>query len=430
MHLSHLSKAIPASPDIIRLKYYLLLFLCLLISLRVNAQDIESIKRTRHRFAQSTIGLDFQYGLRDSQQEYQLLEGGLKEKNTLASLSSLRLLIGGTHFWGHADFYLAFPIIRDRAAMFFTGIETGGRIYPWPIRHYAVRPFMGVAFNEQFYKQKEGPLVRWFAAPVSTGLTWSNGNNLFEVYLKQDLGGRPTYYLSSSQTTSSVFPRTVIGVGYKRKFDTTVSAEKDWESGRTKIITDTLAARRKLSGITIGAGPSSSFFLRPSTHNSGDLDYVGEHISSGTFADIAVGWYSHRPDMQFQLSWRPVSSKVEAYGFQQSFHRNSLAAESYKFLFDYHGFSFFTGPSLSYESWKFIEQRNGNNIRQIKKNRWQPGVVFGWDIRPNRIQTFYLRTHLRWYPGMKLNTGDGKAMHFDQLEFNYIQLVLFPGRMF
>jgi hypothetical protein len=134
--------------------------------------------------------------------------------------------------------------------------------------------------------------------------------------------------------------------------------------------------------------------------------------------------------MQFQLSWRPVSSKVEAYGFQQSFHRNSLAAEAYKFLFDYHGFCFFTGPSLSYESWKFSERLNENNIQQIKKKRWQPGVVFGWDIRPNRIQSFYLRTHLRWYPGMKLNTEDGKAMHFDQLEFNYIQLVLFPGRMF
>lgn len=429
MHLQFPTPPVPLSPGYHLLKYFAFFF-CLMLVGQTKAQNPEPEKRTRHRFAQSTFGLDIQYGLEDSKQEYQLMNGNLQTKNTAASLSALRLLIGGTHFWGHADFYLAFPVIRDKAATFFSGVETGGRLYPWPIQHHALRLFAGVSLSEQFYQQKNGPLRRWFAAPVSAGITWTAGNNLFEVYLKQDVGNRPEYYLSSTQTTSAVFPRTIIGLGYKRRFDTTLSAEKDWESGRTKMITDTLAARRKLSGITVGVGPSTSFFLRTSSHNSGDLEYVGEHTSSSTFADIAVGWYSHRPDMQFQLAWRPLSSKIEAYGFQQSYHRNSIAAEAYKFLFDFHGFYFFTGPTLSYESWKFNERMNETDIRKVKTNRWQPGVVFGWDIRPNRIQTFYLRTHLRWYPGMKLKTEEGRAMNFDQLEFNYIQLVFFPGRMF
>ncbi len=269
MHPTNLSKSNPASPDIFRLNYFIL-FLCMMISRQLNAQDIDTIKRTRHRFAQSTLGLDLQYGFNDSQQEYQLLNGNLEAKKTAASLSAIRLLIGGTHFWGHVDFYLAFPLIRNKVSTSFSGVETGGRVYPWPIQHHALRPFAGVSLSEQFYQQKNGPLRRWFAAPISAGITWTTGNNLFELYLKQDVGNRPEYYLSSTQTTSAVFPRTIIGLGYKRRFDTTLSAEKDWESGRTKMITDTLAARRRLSGITVGVGPSTSFFLRTSSHNSGD----------------------------------------------------------------------------------------------------------------------------------------------------------------
>lgn len=401
-----------------------------MISFQLEGQVTDTLMRTRHRFAQSTVGLDFQYGDPAAEKEHQLLNGNLVAKNSSTPLSAMRLLIGGTHFWGHADFYLAFPIMRDKAANFSSGVETGGRFYPWPIRQQAIRPFAGISLNEQFYRQKDGPLRRWFAAPVSAGLTWCSGNNLFEFYIKQDFSKRPAYYLSQTQTSTAVFPSTILGIGYKRRFDTTIGAEKDWESGRTKIITDTLAARRKLSGLTIGVGPSTSFFLRPSSHNSGNLDYIGEHISSATFADVAVGWYSHRPDIQFQISWRPITSKVEAYGFEQLYRRNSFAAETYKFLFDYHGFCFFAGPTLSYETWKFSERFKETDLVKMNKDRWQPGVVFGWDIRPNRLQTFYLRTHLRWYPGMKLTTDDKKAMHFDQLEFNYIQLVVFPGRMF
>jgi hypothetical protein len=58
------------------------------------------------------------------------------------------------------------------------------------------------------------------------------------------------------------------------------------------------------------------------------------------------------------------------------------------------------------------------------------GIVFGWDIRPNRIQSILLRTNLRWTPGLGISVANKGTMFLDQLEFNFIQVVIFPGRIF
>lgn|GEM_PF-3041299 len=58
----------------------------------------------------------------------------------------------------------------------------------------------------------------------------------------------------------------------------------------------------------------------------------------------------------------------------------------------------------------------------------QLGLSAGWDIRPDRLQRWYLRTSLRYFPGMKLKLPDGSSQRVDQLEVNFIQLVVLPGR--
>jgi hypothetical protein len=89
----------------------------------------------------------------------------------------------------------------------------------------------------------------------------------------------------------------------------------------------------------------------------------------------------------------------------------------------------FVGPSVSYE-WLFAEQNNGSNKYQGQFDGVKPGLTFGWDIRPNRIQTWYLRTNLRWTPNLNVVMDNGGTMRLSQLEFNFIQLVIFPERMF
>jgi len=69
-------------------------------------------------------------------------------------------------------------------------------------------------------------------------------------------------------------------------------------------------------------------------------------------------------------------------------------------------------------------------IRDPRREKWAAGITFGWDIRPNRAQYFLLRTNLRWYPKLELSVVEGQAVSLNALEFNFIQLVVFPGRMF
>jgi hypothetical protein len=96
---------------------------------------------------------------------------------------------------------------------------------------------------------------------------------------------------------------------------------------------------------------------------------------------------------------------------------------------DYHGFVVFIGPALSLEWLNLTETKQQEvtigNFRGLK-----PGITFGWDIRPNRLQAWYLRTNLRYFPNLGVRMPDDQHVPFDNIEFNFIQWVVFPGRMF
>jgi hypothetical protein len=100
-------------------------------------------------------------------------------------------------------------------------------------------------------------------------------------------------------------------------------------------------------------------------------------------------------------------------------------------LFDYHGFVPFVGPIISYESLSFEETDLGVKVRDVSDDMLGLGVTFGWDIRPNDLQSWVLRTNLRYYPGLQLDIpGTEETVPFRNLEFNFIQLIIYPGRMF
>ena len=70
-------------------------------------------KQTRYRFAQTTIGLDLQRS--QNGQSFFLDNDERIQSVSLPSVTKPRLIIGGTHFWGHADFYIAIPLTFPRA---------------------------------------------------------------------------------------------------------------------------------------------------------------------------------------------------------------------------------------------------------------------------------------------------------------------------
>ena len=64
---------------------------------------------TRYRFAQTTIGIDYRFYLNYGSESSTLNSSGAIEKFKLKNQDEVRLKIGATHFWGHADFYVVDP---------------------------------------------------------------------------------------------------------------------------------------------------------------------------------------------------------------------------------------------------------------------------------------------------------------------------------
>ena len=384
--------------------------------------------KTRHRFAQMTLGLDTKISMGTSAYSYRISEQNEIVKFNLNNQYSSRLIIGGTHFWGHADFYIAIPVVNWNNSGFSEGVETGFRYFPWQIKNKKIRPFIGTAFLRNIYTQGEGADLASYKFPFTGGLAYNRGSHLFEIGAGYNFDNKDNYFISTTQQTPLNMHNYWISFGYKWMIETTLSAEKDWKSGRTQAVTDTLAKYKKLNGLTLSVGPSAAIYLKDSDYLTDLAPYAEQHTTS-IFPEFGVGYYWHNPDIQVQLVYRKSKSEVEAFNFKQAAERKALTAEAYKFVGDYHGFAPFIGLALSYEQLTVNQSGSGlssnNNFEGVK-----PGITVGWDIRPNRIQSFYLRTHLRYFPNMNVDMGANNTISLDQLEFNFIELVVFPGRIF
>jgi len=381
----------------------------LFASAAADAQVYLEGGNTRHRFAQMTLGADART----------MPASG---SSVADALHEMRFIIGGTHFWGHADFFVAIPVRRLGDSPFRTRVETGARYYPWRLTRGALRPWLGASLMSVAYEQGDGPTqgrVRW---PVSAGLTYQTGDHLFTLGVGAvDYAAR----YPDSPTTSvpiEMHPRS-FSIGYTRVFDTTLGAEADWASGATAARVEQRLADGSLGGLTVGIGPSSAFFPRESEHLR-EVGFAGQHRNARVFADLGVGYHFPRPDIHVGVAYRQNSSDVGAYGYAHDASRRAITLEAFKFLFDYHGFVPYIGPHLSHEQLSVRGSVRGD------ASLWRPGVTFGWDIRPDRLQAMILRTNLRYTPNLNVAVTGGRNVALDQVEFNFIQFVIFPRRFF
>lgn len=390
------------------------------------SQPYAGDKHTRHRFAQLNVGIDARTLPGGSSYSHLPNATGLARRSPLGTVTETRLIIGGTHFWGHADFFIAIPIYATGNGT-RTGPETGARIYPWPIAHNHIRPYGAISVVPVSYSQGDGPLSVKMRTPVGAGFTYCSGRHLIDMGVSWYYRNNIRYYISPMSEANVQQQQMAISIGYKWMLETTASAEKNWENGITKAITDTLARRKRLNGLTMAAGPSAAFYTRSSSHNS-SMPYLGQHKTARIYADIGVGYYWHRPDIQANIAWRRYGSEIAAYGTTQNTTRRSVALECYKFLGDYHGFVPFAGPALSHEKLVVNESTAAGDTRQ-QAQKICPGFTFGWDIRPDRLQVFYLRTNIRYFPRLAVPMSSKGEVAMDALEVNFIQLVIFPGRL-
>jgi len=272
------------------------------------------------------------------------------------------------------------------------------------------------------YEQGDGPRIGRMTMPLSAGLTYERAGHLVTLGVgRNDFEAR--YPLDAVARADVRMHPTWISLGYTRSVETTLSAEPDWMSGQTAAKTTRALAARSIGGLNVSIGPSSAFFLRESSHLRA-VGTAGQHLAPAIFPEFGAGWYFANPDVQLNLALRRNSSDVGGYGYAHTAQRTSIAAEAVAFLFDYNGFVPFIGPHVSHDWLRVTGDASG------RASRFAPGLTFGWDIRPNRLQSFVLRTSLRWTPGLSVRVQDGRRVAFDQLEFNFIQFVLYPSRMF
>ena len=397
----------------------------LLCSLECIGQTYIEGGKTRHRFAQSYIGTQ----LRFIPSNGSSISPAYNDQSKLEGVAQSTISIGGTHFWGHVDFFINIPVISWTSSTYYPRVETGMKLFPWQLEHKKVRPFLGAFWMPSRVKTDLGAPAERHEFPIIAGLGYMRGNYLLEIQGGYSFTGKTEYYTGLAQVNHIQTNPLQVSIGVKWILDTTLSAEPDWQSGKTKILTDTLTKLRRLNSWTVGIGPSSAFFLSESDHVTDHTPFMHQHKLNNIFPEFGLGYYWHKPDIQLNLAFRAIRNNKEGLGWKQQTNRRSLSLEGYKFLADYHGFVPFIGPSINSEWLNLQETMPDGTSVNYSTQLIRPGVTFGWDIRPNRLQSFYLRTNLRWVPNLNVATYSGKTFNFSQLEFNFIQAVFLLNRM-
>jgi hypothetical protein len=411
------------------LKNHLFIFLCLLIAVS-KAQVYQEGGHTRHRFAQLNVGLDCSHFPSGAATTYQLNVSGQYAPQKMDGMSQARLIIGGTHFWGKADFFVSIPILQFMNKSIKQEVETGGKFFFTRLKHHRISPFVGAAFLYGGFRSGQGGHFERAQFPLSTGFSFLHGAWMVDFGLSYFWNQSFNYYFEKELWRKIETPALRFSIGIKWMMETTLSAEKDWQSGRTQLLTDTLAKLKRLNGITLAIGPSSAFFTRSSGFIAQERPFLYQHKTVGIFPEFGLGYYFHSPDLQLNLVYRKSKSVKEAFGVQQQLTRRSFGFEAYKFLGDYHGFVPFAGIVVGRERIGFTETDSTMINHALEEKLIRAGIVFGWDIRPNRIQSILLRTNLRWTPNLGISLAGKGKMFLDQLEYDFIQLVIFPGRIF
>ncbi len=419
-----------------------LVILCWIAISVTNAQ-VYIEKQTRHRFAQLSIGYEYTTSLGGSA----AFRNGNNQLETFDfnSSTSNKLIIGGTHFWGHADFYFAVygfggksGIIRntDYTSLHGSGYETVFKYYPWRIEHNKLRPFIGTGIVPYNYRQNDNRAAfgfatskRFYRSPLITGITFNHKKHLLNVSLFYNFASKIDYFISRTEQIHVKTPPLYLSFGYKLFIDTTLPHEKKWETGEAQNTTKEWAAKGKLDGFFVGIGPSTGYGLGKSSYNLENRPYLN-NFDAPIMADVALGYFWHKPNLNANISWRTYRSGKSGFGAVQNIKRNSFALELSRGLFDYKGFVPLLGPILSYEILSARERFEGVETFNVQQKKLSYGIIFGWDIRPTHKDWWYLRTNLRYFPNLKINVKDGLNLSAGVLEFNFIQLVLYPKRMF
>lgn len=350
-----------------------------------------------------------------------------------------RLTIGGLHFWNHADFYVTFPLgfslgktpSFTKSYSQIESVETGFKIYPWAAKPERVVPYVGISFQPLLFKYElkgsdykyGGANFERFVTPVQVGLSYVNNNTIMSLSARYNWKNKFDYYTSPTELATTEINAFNVGFAFLKYIDSDKNLATEKAADRLNRSYHLLDKIEALSSWYWAIGPSTALQMSKSPYYKKYHPYFYTEMSNSFIVpEVAIGKYFHKKDFNINAAFRYMWWKQDAFETEVKTNRLSMAIESYKFLFDYHGFVPFVGPTVNFDRINFNE--NGNSISQNKIN---VGVVFGWDIRVIKTGSSLLRTNLRYIPNHHIKVKGEKVM-FDHLEFNFIQYVKFFGR--
>ncbi|HAA19573.1 MAG TPA: hypothetical protein DCP28_12680 [Cytophagales bacterium] len=390
--------------------------------------------KTQHRFAQTYLGLNTQ--IMPSSGE--LLWKG--ERRPFPALYSPRLTIGGMHFWGKVDFNINVPLTflgnhqldETSEIDFRPGAELSARYYPWRMEYGKVRPYAGISLNDMILEISDEAMgyrqELWVTTSLLGGLSYARNDwqvNAEVMWMPQT---DREFYADQLTPYTMQLPSTYFSVGVVKYFEGTLHEEERIEE--SSALEAKLTKERKINTFSIGIAPSGSYFLRAPNYSDAARQSIARH--KGTFNwEFGLGYLFHKPGIHVGLAFRDYDSHLESYGLEHVIRRQSLALEAFKYVWNMHGFRPYIGPSIGLERWATAEFDNDEQVGETQRTSMvSPGILFGWDIVPSPVDTWLLRTNLRYYPFQEVRDIEGKKSRVDQFEFNFIQLVIYPNRIY
>ncbi|MBK6564406.1 MAG: hypothetical protein IPG18_04270 [Saprospiraceae bacterium] len=394
---------------------------------------VETMKKNTD-FASLTLGLDMMA----------IGKGHIGEgSNQITTPGQFRsgITIGGVHFWGHADFYVTFPIgpnfgkKPENVSKFVNreSVETGFKYYPWALKPNAFRPYVGMSFQPFIFRIDEtsnkyeygGSRYSRFVSPVQLGITFTSQKFLFTAGARYNWRNQFDYYLSPEKMVPVTINPWNFNIGIVRYMDTDKGYSSEKSVDQLNIKYYVLTKEEAFDSWYVALGPSAALQMSRSPYLKKYVPYVhNQMIFSGFVPELAVGRYFHKSRFNINMAARYMSQNIKAFDTKIHVTRSSFALEAYRFLFNYRGFVPFVGPSLNLE---YLTLDHKERIK-VNDTKLALGIVLGWDINLSDVETSVLRTNLRYMPGLHLKV-DGQKMMYDYLEFNFIQYVYFFNRV-
>ena len=419
-------------------KRHFTLSFILILQLGLFAQS-DSTQKKRLDFGRSYIEVGGSFSPSFTGQ--QITANGISSFDHSASINPY-INWGAFHFWGHAEFYVSFPVgqllLKPDENVGYSlshSTVTGARYLPLAYENKKLRPYVGAAWSASLFKQtikpdEDQPLIsKDFNLVPDAGLVYGSDNLSFRLGAKYHNNNEWEYALSKSQFATISTPKLNLQFGiiytYEGSRKVELETQEKWNNyERTSKIG---AATSKVGDFFVGAGPSNSFSLNKSEYNQSMLPYLNNKQVSNLYVDISAGYQFHKPGMFAAVSYRNPKYNNEAYGSTQQIEKTAIALEAVKYFKDYTGFVPYIGLNASYDKLTYTESSENGDI-SITKESIEPGITFGWDIVPGKTdEALILRTNLRWYPLSEFEVN-GNTFNFNQLEYNLIQAVFYPGR--